>query len=189
MLLDLVIDALVNLSYLAIPLAILVGSLGIPIPEEITLLIAGYLASIEFFDLKYAMILSFASMVAGDNLSYFLGYKGSHIVDWMLSKARLNWAKDKFKEHPYKTIFFSRFFSGLRVFFPIAAGYIKLPWKKFFIVDLFAVLILVPVFTLLGFYLAPQFDSIIIFITRMDKVVVNVIAGLLVVSFLGVSFF
>ncbi len=189
MILNWVIDVLVNLSYFAIPIAIMAGSFGIPIPEEIVLLIIGYLASIEFFDLKYAMILCFISMVVGDNWSYFLGYKGSHIVDWMLSTARLKWAHEKFKKHPYKTIFFSRFLSGLRVFFPIAAGSAKLPWKKFFVVDLAAVLILVPVFNLLGFYLAPNFDAIIIWIMKMDKVVVNIIAGIIIFSFLGVGFF
>lgn len=189
MILNFVIDVLVNLSYLAIPLAILAGSFGIPIPEEIVLLIVGYMSSIGFFKLKYTMLLSFVSMVAGDNFSYFLGYHGSHIVDWMLSTTRLHWAREHFKKHPYKTIFFSRFLSGLRVFFPIAAGSIKLPWKKFFVVDLLAVAILVPLFNLLGFYLAPHFDAIFTWIMRTDKVVLDILIGIVIISFLGIGFF
>jgi len=188
-LLDWIIDVLIQLSYFAIPIAILLGSFGIPVPEEITLLIVGYLANIQFFDIKYVMILSFISMIAGDNLSYFLGYKGSHIVDWVLTATRLHWANEHFKKHPYKTIFITRFLSGLRVFFPIAAGSTRLPWKKFFIVDLLAVSILVPAFTLAGFYLAPHFDAIFAWILKIDKFILKILAAIIILSIIGLGAF
>ena len=90
---------------------------------------------------------------------------------------------------PCKTIFLSRFLSGFRVFFPIAAGSIKMPWKKFFIVDLCAVIILVPVFVLLGFYLQPHFDAVIGWIIRIDKFLLWGVITLAIISFLGIGFF
>lgn len=184
--LDFVIDILINLSYFAIPIAIFIGSLGVPIPEEVVLLIAGYLSSIEFFSLKYSILLSFVSMIVGDNVGYFLGYHGSSFVNKILKTTKTGWLRDHLRTHPCKTIFLSRFLSGLRVFFPIAAGSIKMPWKTFFVVDFTAVLVLVPVFVLLGFYLQPHFDAIIAGIIRFDKIVLVVVGVVVALSFFGI---
>ncbi|MBI4141275.1 VTT domain-containing protein, partial [Candidatus Woesearchaeota archaeon] len=121
MILDVVIDVLVNLSYLAIVIAIFAGSFGVPIPEEIVLLIIGYLAKIEFYDIKTAMLVAFVSMIAADNFSYLLGYRGSKLVAWVLKTTKMSWLVNHLERHPCKTIFLSRFLSGARVFFPIAA--------------------------------------------------------------------
>lgn len=189
MILDFIIDILVNLSYLAIVIAVFAGSFGVPVPEEIVLLIAGYLAGIGFYDLKTAMLVAFVSMIAADNFSYFLGYRGSRLVTWVLKTTKTSWLRDHLKTHPCKTIFLSRFLSGARVFFPIAAGSIKMPWKKFFVADFLAVLVLVPVFVLLGFFLRPHFDAVFKWIVRVDKVLLGVFIAVVVLSFFGIRIF
>lgn len=186
MILDIVIDILVNLSYFAIVIAIFAGSVGIPIPEEIVLLIVGYLGGIGFYDVKTAMLVAFVSMIAADNFSYLLGYRGSKLVTWILKTTKTSWLRDHLKTHPCKTIFLSRFLSGARVFFPIAAGSIKMPWKKFFIVDFLAVLVLVPSFVLLGFYLRPHFDAVVEWIIRVDKFVLGFFIAVVLLSFFGI---
>lgn len=183
--LDWLIDILINLSYFALIIAILAGSFGIPIPEEVVLLIAGYLSSIAFFKLPYVILVCFFTMIIGDNIGYYLGYRGSTIVLWIFRTTKTSWLKDHLQKHPCKTIFFSRFLSGFRVFFPIAAGSIKMPWKIFFIFDFLAVLILVPVFVLLGYYLQPHFDAIINGVLRFDKVIISIVVALVAISFVG----
>lgn len=184
-LLEWFVEVLSTLSYGALVIAILAGSFGVPIPEEIVLLIAGYLAGIEFFDIKYVMLVCFVSMVVGDNIGYILGYRGSKLVEWILKTTKTKWLRDHLERHPCKTIFLSRFLSGFRVFFPIAAGSIKMPWKKFFLTDVCAVIVLVPVFVLLGFYLKPHFDALMTWILKVDRFMLGVIIGVIVISVVG----
>jgi hypothetical protein len=60
-------------GYLAIYVVVVLGNLGLPVPEETVLLLAGYLVWIGRLRLPAVLMVSIVSAVAGDNVGYWLG--------------------------------------------------------------------------------------------------------------------
>ena len=62
-----------NLSYLAVFLLIIASGIGIPFPEDLVLLLSGYLSYLGIFKLEIAIPVCILGLIAADNLGYFLG--------------------------------------------------------------------------------------------------------------------
>jgi membrane protein DedA with SNARE-associated domain len=60
-------------GYGAIFVAVLLGNVGVPIPEETILALSGYLAQRGDLRLPTVLVVAFVSAVLGDNLGYWLG--------------------------------------------------------------------------------------------------------------------
>lgn len=60
-------------GYPAIALVVLLGNLGVPIPEETILALAGYLVWRGELRLPIVLAAGIGSAVAGDNFGYWLG--------------------------------------------------------------------------------------------------------------------
>ncbi len=181
---DILISYLSSVSYLAIFFIFIATGVGLPIPEELSLLVLGYLARIEVFKLAPIMLVSFLAIFASDNLGFYIGKNNKKWFHRLVSKEKLEMAKHHLKLHGGKTIFFSRFVCVLRVLFPIVAGSVGMQWKKFVLIDTSAIIIMVPVFTLLGYYFGPYIESIAKFIIGFDRALLIAFAVLLVVLFL-----
>src|SRR5436305_1401172 len=54
----------------------LLGNIGLPVPEETTVLLAGMAAHQGYLDLKYVLAVCIVSAICGDNLGYLIGYTG-----------------------------------------------------------------------------------------------------------------
>jgi len=62
-------------GYLGILVTVVLGNMGVPIPEESVLILAGYGASRGVLKLPLVLIVGIISAVAGDNLGYWLGHR------------------------------------------------------------------------------------------------------------------
>ena len=143
-------------SYLGIFVLIALSGYIIPIPEEILLLLTGYLAGIGVNSIYIALAAAILGILAGDNILFWLSrYKGSKIIDKLKHKIRKNELhkyRHLMKKHIGKTIFIARFIVGLRFFGPFLSGSMKIKWKTFQIYNLIAVLIYAPIIVFLGFH-------------------------------------
>ena len=127
-------DYSTHFSYLLIFLLPALGGHVIPIPEEVVLLLAGYLAGEAVNNLYLTMAVAFAGVLTGDNVLFWLSRKGSHIVNKLKNKlpARIvNKYQNMIQTHLRKTIFLGRFVVGLRFLSPILAGSNRVPWTTF----------------------------------------------------------
>src|SRR2546425_4964039 len=80
-------------GYAGIFLVVILGNIGLPVPEETVLAVAGYLVWSGRLQLLPVLIVALVSAVAGDNLGYWLGRRhGLATVEpyahWLLKPGR-----------------------------------------------------------------------------------------------------
>ena len=166
---QLFISYIEQFSYLGMFVFIALSGYIIPIPEEILLLLTGYLADLGYLNIYIAGCVAILGVLAGDNILFWLSrLEGSRIVDKLKHKIRkreLQKYRNLMKRNMGKTIFILRFVVGLRFFSPLIAGSMKVRWKTFQLYNLLAVLIYTPIFIFLGYYFHNQLSLII---TRVE---------------------
>src|SRR6478736_742424 len=60
-------------GYPAIFVVVVLGNVGLPVPEETTLIVAGYMVWQGYFRLSIVLAVGVISAVAGDNIGYWMG--------------------------------------------------------------------------------------------------------------------
>lgn len=169
-LVDFLIAYIGELSYVAILVLLFIGSIGIPFPEELVLLAAGYVAALGYMNLYGAMLVCFVGVVLGDLIGYSIGHHGGKLLKRLLAKDRFRRIEMHFERHGSKTIFISRFLAGIRVWFPIAAGAAKMPLKTFLFWDILAALIWTPIVVLVGFWFGGFLPRIVDWVKQLDLI-------------------
>ncbi len=78
---DFFINYLEHLSYAGIFIILaLVGYFLIPVPEEIMLMIVGYISALGFNNVYIALVVSIIALQVGDNLLFWLSKGGSKYI-------------------------------------------------------------------------------------------------------------
>ena len=176
-------DFIVHFSYLGVALVIFGGGLGLPVPEDIPLLFAGYLCGRGIADLWIMLPFTFVVVVGSDCMVYWLGHRFGWRITQMrwfrkfLSPRRMAKAEAMYHRHGGKTLFAARFMPGLRTPLFFSAGVFKIPFWKMLTYDGLAALLSAPLFVLLGYYYA---DNIHWLIDSIDAAKPWVILGVVV---------
>ena len=184
------INYLENFSYLSIfILSALVGYL-IPIPEEILLLLVGYIAGSGFYNLYLAAFFSIFGVIFSDNVIFWLSTRNSV---GLIKKLKQRFDRDKIKKyrrlmkkHIGKTIFVLKFIVGLRFLSPLLAGSMNVKWKIFQFYDLLAVAIYVPLIIFIGFHFHNQLEFLVTGVQvarHLIFLLILILAGILVTIF------
>lgn len=143
--------------------AILAGYL-IPAPEEVIFVLLGYAAVFQDVNIIWVIVAAILGIVVSDNVSYWLGHKGSAWVEKFEKMIGMQIVAKYEKEihaHAGKTIFTSRFIPTIRVLVPILAGTLKVKWKKFFIYDLAATILNISALVLIGYIFESQISEVL----------------------------
>jgi len=171
-----------NLSYLGVFIYFALLSYIIWIPEEIVLLAIGYMASVNGLEPWPALSAAIAGALMGDNLLFYLSRHGSPRLrrfEHKLSSGRVSKYRKLLEDHIGKTIIFSRFIAGLRFVGPYMAGTHKVSWKKFFVMNALAGIIVGVVFLLVGYHYEYQISRIITEIGYVRHIIFTVAVGLI----------
>ena len=132
--------------------------LGLPIPEELTLLTGGFFVHLGIIRIYPTLLASFCGILGGDLAIYSIGKKwGQDILNHqnlrrVITERRLERVRQFFLNHGNKTVFIARFISGLRVAAFFAAGTMGVKLGKFLLLDFLGALVLTPLLVLLGYY-------------------------------------
>jgi len=167
--LDFISANMEQFSYAGIFGLLFFSSVGLPAPEEVILIIAGYLVSAGLVNIWGAMIAAFFGVFLGDNLAYHIGFKKGEgflrglVGRFKISSRQFSRAKSFLDCHCTKAIFLSRFLLGVRFLMPYMAGAFKLPRAKFTTGAGLAALIWVPGVIVLSFYFSQALDLVVIF--------------------------
>ena len=130
-------DVLAAWGYLGIFIAVFVGNLGIPVPEETVMLAAGFLAGRSLLDLRIVYVTVVASAVTGDCCGYVIGRTGGQRVLVRLASAfpflrtRYDRLQLFFQTHGSKAVFMARFITGARFMAGPMAGACGMPFFQF----------------------------------------------------------
>lgn len=146
----------VNAYFIILGVLFLCG-LGLPIPEDIILVSAGYLAGIEQISLIGANIVCFIGVLIGDVILFSVGRKfGYSVLSWpvfkrVFSQKRINKAFERARKRAKIICFSARFMPGLRACIYLSCGIVGVPFRVFILQDSLAALLSVPFFVWVGF--------------------------------------
>lgn len=153
-----------HFSYFGIFLSVSLAGYIIPLPEEVMLLLAGYIAGFGF-NLYAVVLAAILGVLTGDSVLFWLSrYEGSKLVEKLkrrVDKHELNKYRNLMKEHIGKTIFILRFVVGLRFLSPFLAGSMKIKWKKFLFYNTLAAIVYVPIVVFLGYHFHNQLVALV----------------------------
>lgn len=142
--------------YAAIFGMLLLCGLGLPIPEDITLLTAGYLSESKVIDRQVAVALCMGAVLLGDLFIFSLGRRyGESILDRpffrrIFTKKRMETSSYYFEKYGGKVVFGARFVAGVRAPVFLISGILKMPYWKFILLDGIAALVSVPLLVWVG---------------------------------------
>jgi len=183
-------DFLTKFTYLGLTALMFGGAFGVPIPEDIPLIIAGALCAQGYADI-YAMVpVALFSVIGADLTVWALGRRYGHHVPKLpllrhyLTEPRLQRAEKEFLKHGGKTLFVARFIPGIRTAVLFTSGTFRMPWWKVLAFDGSAALLSVPTFVLLGFFLGRNWMAVKDWLSRVEGIIaiaaVLLLAGLIV---------
>ena len=130
-------DLLTTWGYLGIFVAVFVGNLGVPVPEETVMLAAGFLAGQLLLDLRLVYVVVIFSAVVGDCCGYVIGRTGGQRVLERLAvmfpfmRTRYERLQLFFRTHGSKAVFMARFITGVRFMAGPMAGACGMPFFQF----------------------------------------------------------
>ena len=191
---DLLIDFLTNLQgpapYFAVFGVLIACGLGVPIPEDITLFAAGMVAYYEMTPLWSITLVSFAGVMLGDCIVYFLGsHFGGRLTQHaafrrLFPPERLDEVKIKLHDKGDRLLFAARFMPGFRSPIFFSAGMLHIPFRRFFFYDGVAALISVPAIVCSVYYFGDELDKVVKIIKRIEHgiffVILSVVAALII---------
>jgi len=156
-LLQFVLNYLIEFGYPLIFIGVMLEDVGIPLPGETILLVAGFLAAQGHLNLIVVMAIALLGAILGDNMGYWLGRKlGRPFLERygrfiFITQKKLALTEVFFARHGDKTIFIARFISGLRELAALLAGISRMRWRTFFIYNASGALAWAVIIALLGY--------------------------------------
>lgn len=160
---DTVLSFLSQFKYLAMFAILFMCGLGLPVPEEVTLIGSGLLVGWGEADFLFASLACVLGILAGDTIIFGMGYfygrsfLRSRPMRILLSPRRQAKVARFFQKHGSKAVFFARFFAGVRIGVYAYAGSQRFNWLRFWFFDLCGALISGPTSILVGKWAAKTF--------------------------------
>ena len=150
-------DSLVHYGQFVLPLALLIGALGVPLPNTLLLLTAGAFIQTGTLGVVPIVPLALVTVVLGDAIGYLVGRYGGSLVIGRLSRGR--WADDTwhksretFRRWGGGAVFVTRFLlTPLAVPTNLAAGMSRYPFRRFLAFDAAGEVVWVGLFIGLGY--------------------------------------
>jgi membrane protein DedA with SNARE-associated domain len=164
---------------------LLACGLGVPVPEDITLFVAGMLAYNGYINAWIAIAVCMAGVLIGDSTIFLLGRKyGSALTEKrffhkFLPPDRLEIVKQRLHDKGNRVIFLARFMPGLRAPTFFSAGTLHLPFKIFFFYDGMAALISVPTIIWVVYHFGALADEVIDIIRHVESSIVLVVVAII----------
>jgi len=130
-------DWLATWGYLGVFGLVFIGNIGIPVPEETVLLVAGFMAGRGELELRTLYLVGILSAVCGDCFGFGWGRIGGQRLFERLAqrfrfvRERYDRLQDFFQTHGSKAVFMARFVAGARFMAGPMAGAAGMPFWRF----------------------------------------------------------
>ncbi|SEK77122.1 membrane protein DedA, SNARE-associated domain [Stigmatella aurantiaca] len=158
------------LAYAAVFGILVACGLGVPLPEDISLILGGFLAHKGAASLPVMMAVGFGGILVGDSLIFYAGrrlgtnvgknQKGGFFARLITPEKRAK-VEGLFGIHGQKIVMIARFMPGVRAVTYFTAGSVGMPYWRFIFWDGLAALLSAPVFVWLGFHFGSELDFLI----------------------------
>lgn len=155
-----------HVSYLGIIIALVLTGSGMPIPEEVIVIIAGVAAYHGTLNPWLALTACMVGALLGDCVMYSIGYHfGRNVLQehpWFarfLTPAREKQIEQMIARHGAKVFLFARFLVGLRSPVFLTAGILRVPLRWFILVDTVCATLVIGTFFGLSYLFAEQIQD------------------------------
>lgn len=179
-----VINITEHFHYIGIFILLVIGGMGFPIPEGVTLIASGFLISHGIIRPIPALVVVFTGMLTGDMIIFYIGRKYGRMVvthrkfHRIISPERLAVLEDKFNKWRTPFILFGRHL-GFHVF--LVAGIMRMPFLRFLVLDIVSsILTIIPMVTI-GYIGGNSLQVLKRDITRIEHIGILVIIIMLTI--------
>ncbi len=154
-------------GYLGIFLAVALGNVGVPLPEETILALAGYAAQRGQLHLPAVLAVGVISAVVGDNIGYWLGRRyGRQAIErygrWVfITPERLRKVSAFMTRYGALAVFAARFVAGARFLAGPLAGAAGMSPGTFAVANMLGALLYVPYAVGIGYGISYGFGDAI----------------------------
>lgn len=172
-----------KLGYAGIFLSLVLGGLGLPVPEELPIILGAVLARKGTLTPVGAYAAAFTGVLVGDFVVYFLGYfYGEKVLKLpltrkFLTRAREEQIKGYFYRHGFKILVLGRFAVGFRTAAYLTAGILKMPPLRLFLTDLAAASLSTSLMFALGWFFARSIENGIREVQHWIVLILGVVIG------------
>lgn len=178
-------------KYLAIFGALVIAGFGIPIPEEATLILSGYMVSQGMLEFAATLAVCYLGVIGGDLVTYAIGryggrwLLGTRVSRWLIPRQRLSDAQFYYRRYGPRFLLLARQIPGLRFPAFFTAGMLKVFLSRFLLYDCFAALISMPVVLLISIYFGSRLNQTIGLVTQIGDYATYLGGGVVVVFLVG----
>lgn len=169
-----------SFTYVGLFFILFICGLGAPIPEEIPLVIGGYLAYHGFTQYPQTVLTGLIGVMVGDLTLFYIGNRwgtelvNHHRLNWIFTKKRMTKAQAYLRIYGKRTIFIVRFLSGIRSGVYLTVGALKMNLFDFLKMDLLAALLSVPLLISIGYYFGEHIDKGVSSVSRSSHIILAV---------------
>lgn len=144
--------------------------IGVIVPGAVLVVLAGFLSSQGTMDIGDLIWFATIGAILGDNLSYYLGTKGTrffHNENRLLKADHIERGKQFFHNHGTKSIFLARFIGPLRAIVPFVAGISGMKKSTFLFWNSISAFLWATSHLLVGYFFGNAFTVVEVWSTRM----------------------
>jgi len=176
---------IVKLGYLGIVIMLAIESTFIPLPSELVVIPAGYLASKGQMNVYLIIICGAIGSMLGAYLNYWIADKygreflHKHAKYFLTSQSKLEKLEAFFKRHAAFNTFFGRLIIGVRHYISFPAGLAKMDLKKFFFFTGLGSALWVSILTAIGYVIG---KNIALAEAYLTEITVYLILGILCIA-------
>jgi membrane protein DedA with SNARE-associated domain len=175
-------------AYLWLGGILLLCGFGLPIPEDISLIAAGYFAHRGVLDVHLAFLVCLSAVLLGDTMSFFMGrYFGRRVLSSRLAQRyftprRQLRVRAYFRKFGSKVVLVGRFTPGLRFTIFFTAGTLHVRPAVFLVYDFAAAAISVPVLVYCAWFFGSQIDRVVVYARHTEHgiLIAILIAGVVI---------
>src|SRR6185369_13424837 len=161
---------------------LLLCGMGLPIPEDISLIAAGYFAYKRVLAVNTAFLVCLAAVLAGDTAGFLMGrFFGRRVLASRFARRyftprRQLRVRAYFRKFGSKVVLVGRFTPGLRFTIFFTAGTLHLRPSVFFIYDFSAAAFSVPVLVYSAWFFGSQIDRVVSYARRTEHGILLAVA-------------
>jgi membrane protein DedA with SNARE-associated domain len=173
-----------QLPNLGLFILLILGTLGFPFPEDAILILVGFMVANETIGPLPAFLTVYSGLIVTDSFLYSVGKKyGRRLVERrrfqkIISPERLSKMEEKLQKWGALAVFLGRHLFGVRAQIFLAAGVIKMPYKKFLVADGTSALLSISLWGGIGFVGGNRIELLRRDILTIEQIVTVVLAAL-----------
>jgi len=169
---------------------LVLGIVGLPVPDETLLTFCGYLIYTHRMNFGLTFLAGFLGSLGGITLSYYLGRRFGRLVLTRFGKyvhltpERVTKVEQQFERFGPGILTAGYFIPGVRHFSAIVAGMSGLPWSRFAVFAYMGAALWVASFLTLGYIVGERWEHTTEVLHRYLLIATGVIAAILLVFWL-----